>query len=338
MKFVDEVSFAIASGSGGAGAVTFLREKFVPRGGPDGGDGGRGGAIVFEATRARNTLVDFRFNKVYRAEAGQKGGKRNMTGRSGQDLVLPVPVGTVVTEESTGEVLADLKDAGDRWSVPGGRGGKGNTHFATATHRTPRFAQEGEPGTEMRVKLELRLLADVGLLGFPNAGKSTLISRISAAKPKIADYPFTTLVPNLGVVNVGEGRSFVVADVPGLIEGASDGAGLGHQFLRHLTRCRLIVHLVAVETLEEDTDLAERVYTLRGELSQYSEELAAREELVVLSKCDLVDEEGQAAALASLRRAGIEARPISAVSGEGLQELVWELYQKLETGADEASS
>lgn len=328
MKFVDEVSFVVASGTGGAGAVTFLREKFVPRGGPDGGDGGRGGAVVFEATRARNTLVDFRFNKVYRAEDGQKGGKKNMTGRSGTDLRLLVPVGTVITDDETGEPLADLADHGSVWELPGGRGGKGNRHFATATHRTPRFAQDGEPGTEVKVRLELRLLADVGLLGFPNAGKSTLISRISAAKPKIADYPFTTLVPNLGVVDVGEGRSFVVADIPGLIEGASEGAGLGHRFLRHLTRCELILHLVSADEMEEASP-AERVISLRRELATYSPELGARPERVVLTKCDLLTEEDRSAALQALREAGIEATAISSVAGTGLPTLIRDLWQQV---------
>ena len=333
MKFVDEVSFVVASGSGGAGAVTFHREKFVARGGPDGGDGGRGGALIFQATSARNTLVDFRFNKVYRASDGQKGGKRNMTGRSGEDLVLSVPVGTVISDDATGDRLADLAEDGASWQLAGGRGGKGNTHFATATHRTPRFAQEGEEGTEVKVRLELRLLADVGLLGFPNAGKSTLISRISAARPKIADYPFTTLAPNLGVVDVGEGRSFVVADIPGLIEGASEGAGLGHKFLRHLTRCRLILHLVAVDPHEEATP-AERVHTLRNELQAYSPELAERVEFVLLTKCDLLSESEVEEEIRHLRQAGIAAAPISSVSGQGLAALKHELWRHLQSSQD----
>ncbi len=326
MKFVDEISFAVASGNGGAGAVTFHREKFVTRGGPDGGDGGRGGALVFRASRARNTLVDFRFNKTYRAEAGQPGAKRNMTGRSGDDLVLEVPVGTLVYVDDSDEQLADLDEAGKEWRLPGGRGGKGNTHFATATHRTPRFAQDGEPGVELRVRLELRLLADVGLLGFPNAGKSTLISRISAAKPKIADYPFTTLVPNLGVVDVGEGRSFVVADVPGLIEGAAQGAGLGHRFLRHLTRCRLLLHLVAADG---ELDPVDAVHTLRGELRAYSPELGALEEVVVVTKADLLPEVEQEEIVSRFRRVGIEARVISSVSGQGVVPLIRDVWHRL---------
>ncbi|MBX2800071.1 MAG: GTPase ObgE [Myxococcales bacterium] len=336
MKFVDEITFTVASGDGGAGHVSFLREKFVTRGGPDGGDGGRGGTLVFEATHARNTLVDFRFNKVYRAGSGQKGAKRNCTGRSGADEVLLVPVGTLIFDEATGELLADLDRPHKRWELPGGRGGKGNAHFATATHRTPRMAQEGEPGTQVRVRLELRLLADVGLLGLPNAGKSTLISRISAARPKVAAYPFTTLVPNLGVVNLGEGRSFVVADVPGLIEGASDGAGLGHQFLRHLQRCSVIVHLVAAD---DEADPAERVHLLREELRAFDSELADREQWVVLSKVDVLTPEALQQMLDALRQAGIVAHPISAVAGTGLPRLkdrLWGLLQQARREAEAA--
>jgi GTP-binding protein len=299
--------------------VSFRREKYVPRGGPDGGDGGHGGSVIFRATGERNTLVDFRFNKTYRAEAGHKGDRRNMTGKGGADLELLVPVGTIVRDDATGELLADLATEGATWSVPGGRGGKGNSHFATSTHRTPRFAQEGEPGVEMRVHLELRLLADVGLVGLPNAGKSTLLSVISAARPKIAPYPFTTLVPNLGVVDLGEGRSFVVADVPGLIEGAADGAGLGHRFLRHLERCRVLVHLVAADGEEPPV---ERVAILERELLAYDPELAARERVLVLTKVDLLDDDGRKAALAALARLFPDPLAISAVTGEGVRTLV----------------
>jgi len=328
MRFVDEITFAVASGHGGSGHVSFLRERYVARGGPDGGNGGRGGALIFEATKSRNTLVDYRFNKVYRAEDGHSGGRRDMTGRSGKDLVLLVPVGTVIHDAETGEVLADLGAAGDVHRFAGGIGGKGNSHFATSRNRTPRFGQDGQPGIELRVRLELRLLADVGLLGLPNAGKSTLISRISAARPKVAEYPFTTLVPNLGVVRRGLGDSFVVADVPGLIEGASEGAGLGHQFLRHLTRCRVLVHLIAVDA---DGDLPTLVQALRGELEAYDPTLADRETLVVLSKVDLLDEQGLSAHLAALAEAGIAAHPISAVSGVGLPELVHMLADQVQS-------
>ncbi len=333
MRFIDEIRFFAASGHGGPGAVTFLREKFVPRGGPDGGDGGKGGAVVFRATPQRNTLVDFRFGKSYRAPNGEPGGKRNMTGASGKPLELLVPVGTLIFDEETGEQLADLANEDDTFVMEGGRGGKGNAHFKTSTHRTPRFAQDGEPGVEHHLRLELRLLADVGLLGLPNAGKSTLISRISAAKPKIADYPFTTLVPNLGVVDVGEGRSFVMADIPGLIEGASEGAGLGHRFLRHLQRCRLIVHLVSAD---EPDSPSERVLTLRRELAAYDPGLASRPELVVLSKTDTVDDEERMSLLADLADAGIETRTISAVTGDGLTPLVYAIWEYVRPATDEA--
>ena len=319
MKFKDETTFAIASGHGGPGVVSFRRESKVPRGGPDGGDGGKGGAVVFRASPSRNTLVDFRFNKVYRAPDGRPSQKKNMTGRSGEDLVLLVPIGTIVHDAETGEVLADLSAADLEWRLDGGRGGRGNQWFATATHQTPIHAQPGEEGVEMRVRLELRLIADVGLVGFPNAGKSTLISRISAARPKIADYPFTTIVPNLGVVDLGEGRSFVVADLPGLIEGAADGAGLGHRFLRHLGRCRVLVHLVAAD-VEEDP--VERVRVIERELTAYDPELAERPRITVLSKVDVLDKDAEAALIAQLRAAGIEADPISAVSGKGVAALL----------------
>jgi GTP-binding protein len=329
MKFVDEVTFAIASGHGGAGAVSFRREKYIPRGGPDGGDGGKGGSVVFRSTFSRNTLVDFRFNKVYRGGDGKPGGARDMTGHNGDDTILLVPVGTAIHDAETGELLADLMREGDEWRLAGGRGGKGNHFFATATHRTPTHAQEGEPGIEMRVRLELKLLADVGLLGLPNAGKSTLISRISAARPKIADYPFTTLIPNLGVVSLGEGRSFVVADLPGLIEGAAEGAGLGHRFLRHLDRCSVLVHLIAADA---EQDVVEAMNVIRGELEAYDPDLARKEQIVVLSKIDVLSEEERAAMLAKLQAAGVETPlALSAVSGEGLKALLERLWHHLQS-------
>jgi len=330
MKFVDEITFTIASGHGGPGIVSWRREKYVPRGGPDGGDGGRGGAIGFRSTLSRNTLVDIRFNKVYRGENGRPGGARDMTGHNGEDLVLLVPVGTVIHDAETDEILADLAREGDEWRLEGGRGGRGNHFFVSPTHQSPWHAQEGLPGVEMRVRLELRLLADVGLLGFPNAGKSTLISRISAARPKIADYPFTTLVPNLGVVSMGEGRSFVVADLPGLIEGAAEGAGLGHRFLKHLDRCRILLHLVSSDGIAQDGELdaVTAVQTINGELDAYDPALAERRQIVVLSKIDVLAPEERERHLNALRAAGYEAFAISAVTGEGLKALlerVWEL-------------
>jgi GTPase len=327
MKFVDEVTFNIASGNGGNGLMSFRRAKYEPRGGPDGGDGGRGGALVMRATTSRNTLVDIRFNKVYRGGDGGKGGANGMTGRGGDDYILLVPVGTVIHDVETEEVVADLAREGDEWRLDGGRGGRGNTHFATASHQTPLFAEEGKPGTEMRVRLELRLLADVGLLGFPNAGKSTFISRISAARPKIADYPFTTLVPNLGVVWMGEGRSFVVADLPGLIEGAAEGAGLGTRFLKHLDRCNVLVHLVSAD---QEGDLLEAVQAIEAELEAYDPELVERDRILCLSKIDLLQDDEVEERIEALRAAGYDAFAFSAVSGKGLQavlERIWSLLQ-----------
>jgi GTPase len=328
MKFVDEVTFNIASGNGGKGLMSFRRAKYEPRGGPDGGDGGRGGALVIRATTSRNTLVDIRFNKVYRGGDGRPGGANGMTGRSGEDYVLLVPVGTVIHDAETEEILADLARADDEWRLEGGRGGRGNIKFATATHQTPLFAEEGAPGRDLRVRLELRLLADVGLLGFPNAGKSTLISRISAARPKIADYPFTTLVPNLGVVWMGEGRSFVVADLPGLIEGAAEGAGLGHRFLKHLERCRVLVHLVAADT---DGDLVEAVQAIQAELEAYDAELAGRTQILVVSKTDVLTPEEIESRLGQLRAAGYSALAVSAVSGAGLKPLLEQVWGHLQS-------
>jgi GTP-binding protein len=323
VKFKDEVTFRIASGHGGPGVVSFRRESYTPRGGPDGGDGGKGGTVVFRATTHRNTLIDFRFNKTYRAADGGKGQRKDMTGADGEDLVLLVPIGTLIHDADTEALIADLAEDGAEWQLTGGRGGKGNHFFATPTHRTPTTAQDGIPGTELRVRLELRLLADVGLLGFPNAGKSTLISRISAARPKIADYPFTTLVPHLGVVDMGQGRSFVVADLPGLIEGAAEGAGLGHRFLKHLDRCRVLLHLVSVDG---EGDPLERKRIIDAELAAYDEELAKRPQVVVVSKIDAATPEEVEATVTRFRTEGIDALALSAVSGAGipgLLELLW---------------
>jgi GTP-binding protein len=331
MRFVDEIRITVASGAGGDGCVSFLREAFRPRGGPDGGNGGKGGDLVLEATGQRNTLVDFKWNKVYRAEDGQKGQRARMAGKSGEDLVLLVPIGTEVRDHETHELIADLAAEGDRWVIEGGRGGVGNSAFKTATRRTPRFATEGKPCTEQTVHLELKLIAYIGLLGFPNAGKSTLISRISAAKPKIADYPFTTLVPNLGVVRVGDGQSFVVADIPGLIEGAADGAGLGHRFLKHVERCAGYIHLVSVDGAEGTTPM-ERFRALNAELRRYDQALLQRPQLVALSKTDLLDPaEVEALRVAFESELGTRVFAISSVAGDGLKPLAgeaWKLVQK----------
>ncbi len=322
MRFVDEVELLLISGKGGRGAVSFRREKFVPRGGPDGGDGGDGGSIVLVGDSGMQSLLDFKHLKTIRASDGEAGMSTNKDGKNGQDQVIRVPVGTMVFDAETGDLLADVTARGERIELlPGGKGGRGNSRFATSTNRVPTYAQPGLPGIELRARLELKLMADVGLLGFPNAGKSTLISCISAARPKIADYPFTTLVPNLGVVPYGE-NSFVVADIPGIIEGASEGVGLGIKFLKHVERTRILLHLV---DFSDGSDPVGKYLALRKELSSFSEELAQKPERVVITKCDVTEVRE---ALPEIRkRFKKEAKvkevwAISSVIGEGLEELV----------------
>ena len=289
MKFVDEVRITVEAGKGGDGALSFRREKYIPKGGPDGGDGGHGGDVVLVADNDLNTLVDFRHRRRFRAENGQPGQGKERTGRQGEDLVIKVPVGTVASEEETGHKVGELLQVGARLVVAqGGHRGLGNTRFKSSTNRAPRQTTKGKPGEAYDLRLELKLLADVGLLGFPNAGKSTLIRAVSAARPKVADYPFTTLHPNLGVVSLGPDRSFVVADVPGLIEGAADGAGLGIRFLRHLTRTRLLLHLVDGAPLDESIELSGQVRAIEAELERFSDALAAEERWLVMSKADLL--------------------------------------------------
>jgi GTP-binding protein len=319
--FFDEATIVVKAGSGGAGSASFRREKYVPFGGPDGGDGGRGGSVYLRADARLNTLLPFRFERTFAAEAGGAGGKRKKHGKKGRDKVIAVPPGTVVREVgeggALGPVIADLVTAGQQVLVArGGRGGLGNTHFATSTNQAPRFAQKGEPGEAKTLHLELRLIADVGLLGYPNAGKSTLLAAISAAKPKVGDYPFTTLTPNLGVVEV-DGRTFVVADIPGLIEGASEGRGLGHAFLRHVRRTRLLLHLI-----DGTTEDPRRAFDhLNAELAAYDPDLVAKRQLVVLTKQDLPEaQERLGAARAAFL--GMALFPISAVTGAGLQPLL----------------
>lgn len=329
MRFVDEAEVVVASGKGGDGLVSFRREAKVPRGGPDGGDGGAGGSIVIEASSARNTLVDFRYKRIWRAKDGQAGMKNKMYGAAAPDLVLKVPVGTVVYDAETDERIIDLDQEGASWVLSGGRGGRGNPWFATSTRQTPTFAEPGKPGAERMLRLELKLLADVGLLGFPNAGKSTLVSRISAARPKIADYPFTTLAPQLGVVSLAPGDSFVVADIPGLIEGAAEGRGLGHQFLRHVERCRLYLHLVSPDQPEGDP--VECLRILEAEIEAYDPELLDRPRMIVLSKCDLLSDDERERWLSELAAAsGCPVFPLSAVSGFGKQELLWAIWSELQ--------
>ncbi len=329
MKFIDFARIHVKAGDGGAGAVSFRREKFVPKGGPDGGDGGRGGSIILRANDHLNTLLDFHFKKNYRAERGAHGQGANKTGKSGRDIVLQVPVGTLVRDATTGELLGDLTVHGQEVVVArGGFGGRGNAAFASPTNQAPREYEVGEPGEEREIELELKLLADVGLVGFPNAGKSTLISVISSAKPKIADYPFTTLVPNLGIVRVDEGASFVVADLPGLIEGAHAGKGLGVQFLRHIERTKVLVFLL--DATRED--IAADFKVLLRELKLFNKELLEKPQIIAISKIDFID----AARLTQLRRMrlpssrGNDTPPrhfISSVARIGLRELVEEMWR-----------
>ncbi len=321
--FIDEVTLTLAAGDGGRGCVAFRREKFVPRGGPSGGDGGHGGSIYLVADEQENTLLRYRYQKEFRAERGQHGEGSQRTGASGSDLLLPAPLGTQVFDADGVVLLADLVQPGQRHlAAAGGRGGKGNAFFATATRQAPRHAQPGEPGQVVRLRLVLKLLADIGLVGFPNAGKSTLISRISAARPEIADYPFTTLVPHLGVVSAGRFRSFVVADIPGLIEGAAEGKGLGHRFLRHVERCSALAFLVDVSS-SEGRDPASDLQILERELAAYSPDLAARRKVVLATKIDALSEPQR---LERLRSAADARRlpflAISSVSGAGIDKLV----------------
>ena len=323
--FLDIATIFVKPGNGGDGAVSFHTEKYVAKGGPDGGDGGKGGDIIFVADANSSTLIDFRFAKHFRAENGANGSGKNCTGRSGQDLVIKVPRGTVVKDKQTGDVLADIFYDDSRVVLfKGGRGGKGNAHFATSRRKAPRFSQTGEKTVEVELTLELKTIADVGLVGFPNVGKSTLLSVVSAARPKIADYHFTTLTPNLGVVAYGDG-SFVMADIPGLIEGASQGAGLGTRFLRHIERVRLIVHVVDVSGCEE-RDPYDDFVKINKELGEYSEKLAALPQIVCANKCDIATE-GQIAEFE--RKVGQKVIPISAATRMGVDELLAEISARL---------
>lgn len=330
MQFVDYVKIYVKAGNGGRGCVSFRREKYVPRGGPDGGDGGRGGHVIIRATSQLNTLLDQKYHYEYRAEKGEHGKGNNRHGRDGKDLIIPVPVGTVVKDEERGIVLADLDEEGKEVLVAkGGRGGLGNAHFATPTRQAPRYAQPGEKGEERHLILELKLLADVGLIGLPNAGKSTLISVISSARPKIADYPFTTIVPNLGVVKIEGMRSFVVADIPGLIEGAHRGAGLGFQFLRHVERTSLLLHLVDV-SINSMGDPVDNYEKINRELSQYSEDLTRKPQIVVATKIDIVDGKRLDSLRDYCQNYNLEFFPISALTGFGVKELMLATAHRLE--------
>ena len=321
--FVDYAKILVKSGNGGDGAISFRREKYVAAGGPDGGDGGKGGDVYFEVDPNQNTLIDFRFKKKFKAEDGKKGEGGHRYGRSGEDIIIKVPIGTIVKEADTGRVIADLSKEGQKELLfPGGRGGKGNSHFATSTRQAPRFAIGGENGIEKEVILELKLLADVGLIGFPNVGKSTFLSRTTSARPKIADYHFTTLEPNLGVVKNDYGDSFVIADIPGIIEGASDGTGLGLQFLRHIERTRLLLHVIDVSGVEGRNPV-EDFNTINNELKQYSEKLASRKQVIVANKIDVIQDEENLKELENVaKQNGMELYKISAATGDGIKALL----------------
>src|SRR6266702_7718721 len=338
--FIDEVRIRVKAGDGGNGCMAFRREKFVPRGGPSGGDGGRGGDVIMESSQRHNTLVHFRFNPEHSGERGRHGEGSNCTGRDGESIVLQVPVGTALFDVETGELVHDFRYPDERIVIAkGGRGGRGNQHFATPTHQAPRECEPGRPGEERLFRLELKLLADVGLVGFPNVGKSTLISRISAAKPKIADYPFTTLQPNLGVVSVGDPpheESFVVADIPGLIEGAHLGAGLGMQFLRHIERTRLLVHLVDVSDASGRPDPTKDFEVIMGELSSFGAGLESKPMMLVASKCDVANKTKLAKLKRYAKSHGLEVFQISAVTGEGVEKLKYAMAEKVEQVRREA--
>jgi len=331
VKFIDEAKIYIKAGDGGRGCVSFRREKFVPRGGPNGGDGGNGGDVIMVARRNMTSLLDHRYQQHYRAKRGVHGKGKDQHGKNAEDLLIPVPLGTMIKNFETGAFYGDLTEDGQTLIVAkGGKGGRGNARFVTPTNQAPKEAEPGVPGEEKTLKLELKLLADVGLLGFPNAGKSTLISTISAARPKIADYPFTTLVPNLGVVSYGDGATFVLADIPGLIEGAHEGAGLGIQFLRHIERTKILVHLLDLSPITQ-RDPIEDYATMNRELKAYNKELSKTPQIVALNKIDITEAREELERIEKyFSDKGIQTFPISSATGEGTKELVWELAKQVE--------
>ncbi|HWV19294.1 MAG TPA: GTPase ObgE [Rhodocyclaceae bacterium] len=335
MKFFDEAKIEVVAGDGGNGVATFRREKFIPFGGPDGGDGGRGGSVFAVADRNINTLIDYRYTRHFRAQRGQNGRGSDCYGKGGDDLELRVPVGTVIADANTGVIIADLASDGQRELIArGGKGGLGNLHFKSSTNRAPRQCTPGEEGEHKELKLELKVLADVGLLGLPNAGKSTFIRAVSAAKPKVADYPFTTLHPNLGVVRVDDNRSFVIADIPGLIEGAAEGAGLGHRFLKHLQRTGLLLHLVDMAPFDENADPIRDAHAIVEELRKYDESLYNKPRWLVLNKIDLVPEDERAERIAALVKgygAVDKYFVIAGISGDGCKPLTYAIMEHLES-------
>ena len=330
--FTDYTKIIVKAGNGGNGAISFRREKYVAAGGPDGGDGGNGGSIYFQVDKDKNTLIDFRYNKKFKAKNGENGSGSHCNGKYGEDLYIKVPIGTVVKDAETNKVIADLSKPDQvELILKGGKGGRGNSHFATATRQAPRFAEDGEEGEEKELILELKLLADVGLLGFPNVGKSTFLSKVTDARPKIANYHFTTLEPNLGVVKTKNGDGFVIADIPGIIEGASEGIGLGIQFLRHVERTRLLLHFIDVSG-QEGRDPVEDYYTINKELAKYSEKLAKRKQILVATKIDSMQNDTNLKKLQVLaKKEKLELYKISSVTGEGVQELIDHVTEELKT-------
>lgn len=329
--FIDIAEIYVKAGDGGNGAVSFRREKYIPAGGPDGGDGGDGGNVIFTASEHLRTLADFRYHKHYKAERGQDGGSKKCTGRRGSDLVVKVPCGTIIRDKDTGLIIADLVEDGQTEIIAkGGIGGKGNVHFATATRQAPNFAKNGTAGEERWITLELKLLADVGLIGFPNVGKSTLLSKVSSARPKIANYHFTTLSPNLGVVSMGEGESFVMADIPGLIEGAHEGVGLGHDFLKHVERTRMLIHVIDVAALEGRNPMDD-FHIINSELKKYNEQLAERPQVIAANKIDVADENVLKDFTNDMERLNYKVFPISAATGYGIRDLINYVYQQVKT-------
>ena len=331
--FADRAKIYIKSGKGGDGHVSFRREKYVPNGGPDGGDGGHGGDVIFEVDEGLNTLTDFRHIRKYCAENGEEGGKKNCRGKDGKDITIKVPEGTVIKEANSGKVITDMSGENRRYVIlTGGKGGNGNQHYATSTMQAPKYAQPGQPAKELELMLELKVIADVGLVGFPNVGKSTFLSRVTNARPKIANYHFTTLNPNLGVVDLDGAKGFVIADIPGLIEGASEGVGLGHEFLRHIERTRVMIHIVDAAG-SEGRDPVEDIYAINKELANYNEEIAGRPQVIAANKIDMIydgDEDPVERIKKEFEPKGIKVYPISAVSGEGVRTLLYDVNNMLE--------
>lgn len=335
--FADSAKIIIKSGNGGHGHVSFRREKYVPNGGPDGGDGGKGGDLIFEVDEGMNTLINFRHKRKYAAQNGEEGGKRNCHGKNGQDLIVKVPAGTLIRDAKTDKVIADMSGDNTRQIIlPGGKGGLGNQHYATSTMQAPKYAKPGKPGIELEVRLELKVIADVGLVGFPNVGKSTLLSRVTNARPKIANYHFTTLNPNLGVVDLEGTGGFVIADIPGLIEGASEGVGLGHAFLKHIERTRVMIHMVDAASVEGRDPIGD-IYAINKELETYNPELMKKPQVIAANKIDAIYDETESALpllKAEFEPKGIKVYPISAVSGQGIRELLYHVNELLSTVDD----